>query len=59
MTVFVISRSYGDESKYFPVAVTGSKSTADALVRGFGGIVTEVPKFFTFKELHDEGDEDE
>ena len=43
--VYVISRSYGDETKYFTVAATLDKDVANALTKAFGGIVTEVPCF--------------
>lgn len=45
--VYVISRSYGDDTKYFPVAATFDKDVANALMRAFGGIVTEVPHLET------------
>lgn len=43
-TYFVVSRSYGDETKYFPVALCFHKREADSLCRIFGGIITEVPR---------------
>lgn len=55
--VYVISKSYGDDTKYFPVAATLNKDVANALMRAFGGIVTEVPRLEaipTYKEDEDE-----
>ena len=55
--VYVVSRSYGDETKYVPVAATLNKAVANALTKAFGGIVTEVPHFkaiLTYEEDEDE-----
>lgn len=43
--VYVVSRSYGDDSRYFTVAATLDKAVANALTKAFGGIITEVPLF--------------
>ena len=55
--VYVVSRSYGDETKYFPVAATLDKDVANALTKAFGGIVTEVPCFQVIVDYKEDEDE--